>query len=177
MLQQAYKYWCKPSRVSVLLVLWLSILRLSGLYLFTRGFLLSRLSLTNTNECDVARSSSSPNCVLPATHKRLVLIIIDALRFDFISPDPPVPSDEMHHGVLTLPVEMTALHPERSWIFDAYSDPPTATMQRIKGLTTGSLPTFVDVSANFGGLAVEEDSILAQLKRHGKKVIVPNFQP
>ena len=29
------------------------------------------------------------------------------------------------------------------------ADPPTTTMQRLKGLTTGSLPTFIDVSANF----------------------------
>jgi phosphatidylinositol glycan class O len=43
-------------------------------------------------------------------------------------------------------------------------------MQRIKGVTTGSLPTFIDVSANFGATSIEEDSLLIQLKLNGKKV-------
>ena len=30
------------------------------------------------------------------------------------------------------------------------ADPPTTTMQRLKGLTTGSLPTFIDMASNFG---------------------------
>jgi predicted AlkP superfamily pyrophosphatase or phosphodiesterase len=32
-------------------------------------------------------------------------------------------------------------------------------MQRLKGLTTGSLPTFIDVGSNFGSSAISEDSI------------------
>jgi phosphatidylinositol glycan class O len=43
-------------------------------------------------------------------------------------------------------------------------------MQRIKGVTTGSLPTFIDVSANFGATSIEEDSLLMQLRLSGKKV-------
>eukprot|EP00980_Cylindrotheca_fusiformis_P029438 scaffold23476_cov125-Cylindrotheca_fusiformis.AAC.6 len=37
-------------------------------------------------------------------------------------------------------------------------------MQRLKGLTTGSLPTFADISGNFGGSTIEEDSWVQQLK-------------
>ncbi|KAG6820864.1 hypothetical protein H0H93_010691 [Arthromyces matolae] len=48
-------------------------------------------------------------------------------------------------------------------------DPPTATLQRIKGLTTGSLPTFVDIGNNFGASSIAEDSILKQLRLAGKK--------
>ncbi|KAG8814713.1 mannose-ethanolamine phosphotransferase gpi13 [Serendipita sp. 399] len=43
-------------------------------------------------------------------------------------------------------------------------------MQRIKGVTTGSLPTFIDISANFGATSIEEDSILSQLNATGKRV-------
>jgi phosphatidylinositol glycan class O len=43
-------------------------------------------------------------------------------------------------------------------------------MQRIKGLTTGSLPTFVDISSNFGATSIEEDSLFLRLKGAGKKV-------
>jgi len=151
-----------PSRVSTLLVFWLFILTSSGLYLFTSGFLLSRLSLTNVNECD--------DCTLPATHSRAILLIIDALRFDFISEHPPIPSNDAYHHVLTLPQQLSASRPQHSFIFNAHSDPPTATMQRIKGLTTGSLPTFVDVSSNFGATSIEEDSLLSRFKGAGKKV-------
>jgi phosphatidylinositol glycan class O len=36
-------------------------------------------------------------------------------------------------------------------------------MQRLKGLTTGGLPTFADISASFGGATVDEDSWVQQL--------------
>jgi phosphatidylinositol glycan class O len=43
-------------------------------------------------------------------------------------------------------------------------------LQRIKGLTTGSLPTFVDIGNNFGGSSIADDSIIKQLRLSGKKV-------
>ncbi|KAG5219787.1 mannose-ethanolamine phosphotransferase gpi [Salix suchowensis] len=65
---------------------------------------------------------------------------------------------------------LTAEHPRNSFLFDSYSDPPTATLQRIKALTTGSLPTFVDIGNNFGASSIAEDSIMKQLQAAGKKV-------
>jgi phosphatidylinositol glycan class O len=44
------------------------------------------------------------------------------------------------------------------------ADPPTVTMQRLKGLTTGGLPTFADITGSFGGASVDEDSWVEQLK-------------
>ncbi|KAF7301116.1 GPI ethanolamine phosphate transferase 3 [Mycena indigotica] len=140
------------------------LVHLAGIYLFTSGFLLTRLSLPNFTQCP------DKSCILPPTHKRAVLLIIDSLRFDFISPNPPVPSSPFHHNILTLPHELTAAHPQNSFLFNAYSDAPTATLQRIKALTTGSLPTFVDIGNNFGGSAIAEDSIMKQLRLAGKKI-------
>lgn len=146
--------------VAVAALGYIFLLHLSGLSLFTRGFLLSRIALDATNECR--------NCTLgSAVHKKAVVIVIDALRFDFISPVPPTPADPYYHNVLTLPAQMTASKPDRSFIFNAHSDPPTATLQRIKGLTTGSLPTFIDVGSNFGGSAILEDSLILQMQRAG----------
>lgn len=34
--------------------------------------------------------------------------------------------------------------PDHSLLAKFYADPPTTTMQRLKGLTTGGLPTFMD---------------------------------
>ena len=43
------------------------------------------------------------------------------------------------------------------------ADAPTTTMQRLKAMTTGGLPTFIDVSANFDSSAITEDNWVAQL--------------
>ncbi|KAF7374645.1 GPI ethanolamine phosphate transferase 3 [Mycena sanguinolenta] len=145
------------------LLFFVFILHFAGIYLFTNGFLLTRLSLPDFTECPDSA------CTLPPTHKRAVLLIIDALRFDFVSPDPPIPASPYHHNILTLPRELTAAHPRNSFLFNAYSDPPTATLQRIKALTTGSLPTFVDIGSNFGGSSIAEDSIMKQLRLAGKQ--------
>jgi phosphatidylinositol glycan class O len=74
---------------------------------------------------------------------------------------------------LTLPRELTASQPRNSFLFNAHADPPTATLQRIKALVTGSLPTFVDLGFNFGGASIAEDSIVQQLRQANKTVRLP----
>jgi phosphatidylinositol glycan class O len=75
---------------------------------------------------------------------------------------------------LTLPRELTAEQPRNSFLFNARADPPTATLQRIKALVTGSLPTFVDIGYNFGGASIEEDSIIQQMQQANKTVRPPH---
>ncbi|KAF5348739.1 hypothetical protein D9758_006793 [Tetrapyrgos nigripes] len=151
------------SRGLSLLLLWIFFVHLAGIYIFKNGFLLTRLALTEFTTC------LDDSCITSPTHRRAVFLIIDALRFDFLSPHPPSPPSPYHHNVLTLPAKLTAAHPRKSFIFNAYADPPTTTLQRIKGLTTGSLPTFVDLGNNFGGSSIAEDSIVKQLTLHGKQ--------
>ncbi|KAL0033440.1 hypothetical protein WJX77_009614 [Trebouxia sp. C0004] len=50
------------------------------------------------------------------------------------------------------------------------ADPPTTTMQRLKGLMTGGLPTFIDVGSSFSAAAVTEDNLIDQLRHHGKQL-------
>lgn len=144
-----------------LITLYVFILHASSLYLFTRGFLLTRMALSNITTCH--------SCTLQPTHSRMVLLIIDALRFDFISPLPATIPSPYYHHILTLPAELTALNPTRSFIFNTFVDPPTTTLQRIKGITTGSLPTFIDMGTNFGGSQISEDSLLLQMDKAGQK--------
>jgi GPI ethanolamine phosphate transferase 3 subunit O len=153
------------------LLVWVFFVHLIAITLFTRGFLLTRLSLSDISDC------STRPCTLPPTHTRTILLIIDALRFDFLAPHPPNPHSPFHHNILTLPRELTRLHPNHSLLLNAYVDPPTTTLQRIKGLTTGSLPSFVEIGSNFGGSSVAEDSILNQLRRAGKRVSVSSSLP
>jgi hypothetical protein len=91
-------------------------------------------------------------------------VVVDALRFDMC---------EWQHGLATnltppyvnkLPVIRDLLrdHPRRARLYRFVADAPTTTMQRIKGLATGGLPTFVDAGANFATEAIEEDNFLSQ---------------
>ena len=146
------------------LLLWVFLVHLAGIYLYTRGFLLTRLSLLDTTTC------KDGSCTTAPTHKRAVVLVIDALRFDFLSPHPPEPVSPYHHNILVLPQELTAAQPTHSFLFEMFSDPPTTTLQRLKGITTGSLPTFIDMGSNFGGSSITEDSFISQLKSAGKKV-------
>ena len=61
--------------------------------------------------------------------------------------------------------------PEHAFLLPFIADPPTATLQRLKGLTTGTLPTFVDAGSNFAGTAIEEDNLVAQLRNAGKRLV------
>jgi GPI ethanolamine phosphate transferase 3 subunit O len=77
------------------------------------------------------------------------------------------PSPNFHY-VLTIPSEISTQDPEHSILFNTFADPPTSTPQRIKGFTTGSLPSFIEVGSYLVESPIEEDSIIKQLKRAGK---------
>lgn len=51
------------------------------------------------------------------------------------------------------------------------ADPPTTTMQRVKALATGSLPTFLDVGSVFSGGEITEDSLVSQALAAGRRVV------
>jgi len=144
------------------LLTFLVVVHVAAIVLFSRGFLLSRFALANISE----RGQNQPQ----PTHKRAVVLVIDSLRFDFVSPNPPEPHNKHYHNVLKLPAQLTKSRPEHSFLFNAYADPPTTTLQRIKALTTGSLPTFIDMGSNFGGSAILEDSIVRQLQLSNRTV-------
>ncbi len=105
------------------------------------------------------------------------MLIIDALRYDFIAPPAPASSgnwtpNPYYHNVLSLPAELTAKQGSASSFLAHFTaDPPTTTLQRLKGLTTGTLPTFVEAGANFGSAGtgigkVNEDNWIAQFKSY-----------
>ncbi|CAJ0835642.1 113_t:CDS:10 [Entrophospora sp. SA101] len=93
-------------------------------------------------------------CWYPAPFKKAIIIIIDALRFDF------------------LPIIRKLLNKQstNSLLFQYIADPPTTTLQRLKALTTGTLPTFIDAGSNFAGSAIDEDNLIHQLWRQDKKI-------
>jgi phosphatidylinositol glycan class O len=141
----------------------------AGLYLFTRGFLLTRQTISQTNDCSPIAESGNldASCSLPPTHSKLVFLVVDALRADFVL---PVNHSRDFANHVTLPYELTQQDPTRSFLSHFIADAPTTTLQRLKGLTTGSLPTFIDMGSNFAGERVDEDNWLWQAKRAGKRI-------
>jgi hypothetical protein len=85
-----------------------------------------------THHCRTVFNSLSPGgfgCdVSPqANHKRAIFLITDALRFDFVTPNPPSPASPFHHNILSFPQDLTKKRLRHSCIFNSYADPPTTT--------------------------------------------------
>lgn len=134
-----------------------------GAVWFGSGFFLTRLELPDASECG-ADGFDGGGCWMPSRYRRVVFVVVDALRFDFVSETADGPA-----FANAMPSLQRALResPSRARLFRFRADPPTVTMQRLKGLTTGGLPTFVDVRDNFASSAVECDSWVGQYRRAG----------
>ncbi|SCZ89906.1 BZ3500_MvSof-1268-A1-R1_Chr1-3g01653 [Microbotryum saponariae] len=80
-----------PKHLALVATLFVVAFHLLGLFLVGRGFLLTRQALDQINECQPLRSDAThdPACSLPPTHTKLVLVVIDALRADFVLPVDP----------------------------------------------------------------------------------------
>lgn len=105
--------------------------------------------------------TTKTGCWLNRRIDSLVILVVDALRFDFARYRLP-----LSVGARIFPDEQkqSKKTTSSSQLLQFVADPPTVTMQRLKGLTTGSLPTFADISGNMGGASIEEDSWIQQLK-------------
>ncbi|KAK9480459.1 hypothetical protein V1514DRAFT_325477 [Lipomyces japonicus] len=159
----------KAVRSALLVPFLILVLHAIGIFLFSSGFLLSRTVLDNVS---TIQPSSVSDVDLPKTFEKVIVVLIDALRFDFVVP--PETSDDGNQAAylnaLQTPLKLSQGFPNNAGLFKFIADPPTTTLQRIKALTTGSLPTFIDAGSNFAGKTVEEDSWLAQLRNKGKKI-------
>ena len=122
---------------------------------------------------DVRHAADDPRdgCWVGRRVDSMAIIVVDALRFDFARDHLPLSIGsrlfpDFHRGQQRqqLRHEKSKRPKGRSQLFQFVADPPTVTMQRLKGLTTGGLPTFADITGSFGGASIEEDSWLEQLK-------------
>lgn len=152
---------------SVLLIVWIASTFLFGLFLFTRGFLLTRIELDNhatftkwqrnlglsegyvtskdkaSNEKQLNMTIEEEKLVLSdnipwATFKKAVLIIIDGLRYDFISKTNSKFESNFYQNNMLYIQNLIDNEKGRSRLFKFVADPPTTTMQRLKALTTGN---------------------------------------
>lgn len=137
------------------------ILQVIGIIFFTKGFLLSRPVLDDISTCDKG------NCFGVPQFDKTVIIVIDALRFDFVIPN--LDSNELYHNNFPILHDLAENYQQNSLLLKFIADPPTTTLQRLKGLTTGSLPTFIDAGSNFDGDLIEEDNWVKQLYLNNRR--------
>ncbi|CAG9766190.1 unnamed protein product [Ceutorhynchus assimilis] len=181
----------------ILTILWFAYLITASILLFKKGFLLTRevqdknatcsLLAPLERNCPSAHDESvdcisndrilmqslfdNANSFCYKTNTKVILLVVDALRYDFTVYDEensdPLPYENK------LPVIRNVLKefPESSHLYKFIADPPTTTMQRLKALTTGSLPTFIDAGSNFATSEINEDNIIDQVIKNAGKVI------
>ncbi|KAJ2814009.1 mannose-ethanolamine phosphotransferase gpi13, partial [Coemansia sp. 'formosensis'] len=76
-----------------------------------------------------------------------------------------------YHNRLPIIEALNSKSPDQTMLYRFRADPPTTTLQRLKGLTTGQLPTFIDAGSNFAGSAIDEDNWLQALRRRGRNLV------
>lgn len=194
------------SYIGLLCILgWLTFLHGTSLFGFSEGYLKTRAHLDRRSECGdvkdlytlpnksyLERLGSNESCWNHRKFERVVVLLIDSLRFDFCTMDPSYdasienniatghafvdPGDDariVRYYKNRLPVLNATIHekPHNSRLFRFVADPPTATMQRIKALTTGSMPTFLEVSDNFASEEIKDDNWVVQMGNTGRKAV------
>ncbi|KAK6457676.1 uncharacterized protein RJT20DRAFT_125489 [Scheffersomyces xylosifermentans] len=147
----------------VIVLVFLALVQFVGVGFFTKGFLLSRNVLPDVSECT---DDESNTCMEEPRFEKAILLVIDALRFDFVIPVEG--SDEYYHN--NFPIIHQLAQKDNGVLLKFIADPPTTTLQRLKGLTTGSLPTIIDAGSNFDGDAIDEDNWLLQLHKNNKTI-------
>ena len=165
------------------ILLFILLAHAAGILLFCKGFLLKRIEIHERSQCHPPDQSSvlhhhesfasgptnTHGCsAYPPRFKRVIWLLIDAFRYDFAVYDSSLdPSPPHYRNKLPVIRDLLQEHPQHAKLFRFFADPPTTTLQRLKALTTGGLPTFVEVSSNFNSPEVLEDSLLYQIHREG----------
>lgn len=129
------------SKLRNAVVFGLDVLVFIGLLFFACGFLPPSINVTGYSEID--------HGIAPKFDK-LVFMVVDAMRSDF-----------MHSNQSAMHFVHELVQKGHCYPFTAFSDPPTVTLPRLKGLTTGSSPSFLDAVMN-----IAEDDTSSSLQFH-----------
>lgn len=114
----------------------LQICQIASLLLFLKGFFPRKVTLSGFGTFDDDISPFMNNS--RAHFDKLIVIVVDAMRSDFMYSS----QDSLMSFLHSLIRNGSALP------FTAFSHPPTVTLPRLKGITTGGTPSFVDAILN-----------------------------
>lgn len=93
--------------------------------------------------------------------QRTILLVIDAMRTDFLQ---NANNASMRHT-------NKQLNDRKACLFNIHVESPTVTMPRIKAMTTGTVPNFIDVMLNLGSSELKVDSIIHQMHDKGGRIV------
>ncbi|KAJ5598271.1 Alkaline phosphatase-like alpha/beta/alpha [Penicillium hordei] len=106
------------------------------------------------------------NTTAPAVFDKVIFMVVDALRSDFVYSN--------DSGFL---FTQSLIRSGAALPFTAHASAPTVTMPRLKAITTGSVPSFLDVILNIAesdttSTLAYQDTWLAQLKATGGRLVM-----
>ncbi|XP_053394935.1 GPI ethanolamine phosphate transferase 2-like [Mercenaria mercenaria] len=143
-------------RLFLLLIL---LIQLYSFGLFLLGFFPLKQSLPGTGENRNLTLNTHVISYPKKLYNRTVIVLIDALRSDFI----------YEHEQMSFVNEQIGGGNADWYIVKAH--PPTVTLPRIKALTSGTIPGFVDVVLNFDSKSLTEDNLITQAYSSGRRVV------
>lgn len=125
----------------------------AAILIFAKGFFPHKAVLPG-----LAQKNVDIELSVEAPFDRVIFMVVDALRSDFVYSN--ASQFEFTQGL----IRSGAAIP-----FTGHASPPTITMPRVKAITTGSIPSFLDLVLNFAesdtsSTLAAQDSWLAQLK-------------
>lgn len=146
------------------------IIEVLGIALFLRGFFPVPLKSSFSSKSKLSDLPAEPltgnfpnaSKAPQPLFRRVVILLIDALREDFVLGP---------NGRKYMPYTRHVVERGSSLSFVAKARPPTVTMPRIKALTTGSIPGFIDVVMNLNSPALLEDNLIWQAQNAGRRLL------
>lgn len=88
---------------------------------------------------------------------KTVLVVIDALRLDFATENLMPLTSKITNG--------------NGCFIEVLVETPTVTLPRIKALTTGSIPQFMDIVTNLADAQAVKDSLIHSAQKQNKKIV------
>ncbi|XP_068928819.1 GPI ethanolamine phosphate transferase 2 isoform X1 [Petaurus breviceps papuanus] len=144
------------------------VIEVLGVAVFLRGFFpvsvrsASRVQPLPPAPEPAAGTSSNWTQLPPPLFRKVVIMLVDGLRGDFVFGS---------KGVQFMPYTTYLIEKGFTHSFIAEAKPPTVTLPRIKALMTGSIPGFIDAVMNFNSPVLLEDNLIGQAKAAGKRII------
>ncbi|CCK69681.1 mannose-ethanolamine phosphotransferase LAS21 KNAG_0C05830 [Huiozyma naganishii CBS 8797] len=142
------------------------ILQLIAIFIFCLGFFPQKKVLKGQAEFNPENLDRLGSNREEPVFNKFILVVVDALRSDFIFDSHNSHFDFVH----------SKLNSGEAWGFTAFSSPPTVTLPRLKGITTGSTPNFLDALLNVAeddqtSTIKEQDSWINQFLTNGNQSI------
>ncbi|KAM3417179.1 GPI ethanolamine phosphate transferase 2 [Cercospora zeina] len=162
----------RPSRVQTATLTLANLLLPIAVLVFARGFFpykpvlpgLARFEHAR-NDGETGENNAEQDWRPNAPFDKVIFMVVDALRSDFVYG---------HDSAMAF--TQSLVRSGAAIPFTAHATPPTVTMPRVKALTTGSVPSFLDLILNFAesdttSSLATQDTWLAQIKSRGGNIV------